>query len=443
MKKIIFLSLLCIISSAYASAYAGVYTLENIPNPKHIDSRSYVSNPDGIISQTTVNELNKTLAALEKETRTEVAVVIVQSITGESVELFANDLFTKWGIGKSGDNNGLLILFVETSKEIRFETGYGIEGVLPDAKIARIQREHILPYFKKGDYNQGFIKGIDAVATVLKGEKFEEKKEKIAWNEILPFALAFYLLLIILSFALIQKSIKKAKNNATLRTNISKYIVINSSRKNTISMMNIIIIASGVLLFILIEKPLYLIFLIGVPICIYPASLYARVMMWKIRRQPIPCTVCEGTMRLLSEKKEDEYLKLSQQFEEELGATDYDVFLCKDCGNEAIFTLDKPSPYTECPSCKTKAFGLHQKKVIVHPTFVNSGTERITYKCKFCGYEENDNKKLPRLNKGSSLAAGTAAGSMMSGRGGFGGGGFSGGSFGGGMSGGGGATGRW
>ena len=434
MRKILFFSFLLFISSTFA----GVYTLDNIPNPKQIDSRSYVSNPDGIISQTTVNELNKTLATLEKETRTEVAIVIVQSISGENIELFANDLFTQWGIGKSGDNNGLLILFVENNKEIRFEVGYGIEGVLPDAQISKIQREHILQYKKKGDYNQGFIKGIDAIAAVLKGEKFEEKKEKIAWNVILPFALAFYLLLVILSFTIIHKSIKKIKKNDTLRTNISKYLAINSSRRNTVSMMNIFIIAGGLLLFILIQKPLYLIFLIGVPLFILPASLYARVVMWRTRRQDIPCTVCEGTMQLLSEKKEDEYLKLSQQFEEELGSIDYDVFVCKDCGNEAIFTLEKPSPYTECPNCKTKAFGLHQKKVIVHPTYVNSGTERITYKCKFCGYEENDNKKLPRLNKGSSIAAGSAAGSMMSG-----GGGFSGGSFGGGMSGGGGATGRW
>ena len=87
--------------------------------------------------------------------------------------------------------------------------------------------------------------------------------------------------------------------------------------------------------------------------------------MWKIRRQPIPCNTCDGTMRILSEKKEDEYLSVSQQFEEQLHAVDYDVFVCKDCGNEAVFTLDKPSVYAECPSCKTKAFTLHKRTVMV------------------------------------------------------------------------------
>ncbi len=440
MKKVVFL----ILSLSICSVFASAYTIENIPNPKKTDNKNYVSNPDNIITTTTVKELNKTLISLENETRTEVAVVLVKSINNQSVELFANELFSYWGVGKSGDNNGLLILFVEDNKEIRFETGYGIEGVLPDAKIARIQREHILPYFKKGDYDQGFIRGIQALSAVLKDEKFEKQKEKIAWNVVLPVVLGFYLLILLLSFVLINNAIKKAKNDDRLRSNISKYIAIKSSRKNIVGTMNLLIIGLGFLFItFLFKNIIYLIFLIGVPLAILPANLYARFMMWRIRRQAINCPECEGEMRLLSEKKEDDYLKLSQQFEEELGSIDYDVFLCQDCGNEAIFTLDKPSPYTECPSCKTKAFGLHQRKVIVHPTYVNGGSERITYRCKFCGYEENDNKRLPRLNRGSSLAAGTAAGSIMSGRGGFGGGGFSGGSFGGGMSGGGGATGRW
>jgi len=149
-------------------------------------------------------------------------------------------------------------------------------------------------------------------------------------------------------------------------------------------------------------------------------------------------------MHILSEKKEDAYLSVSQQFEEELHAIDYDVFICKDCDNQAIFTLDKPSIYTECPSCKTKAFTLHKRTVMVAPTFIHGGTERVTYKCKFCGHENHKNNNLPRISKSGHIAAGSAAGSVFSGRGGFGGGGgFSGGSFGGGMSGGGGATGRW
>jgi uncharacterized protein len=148
-------------------------------------------------------------------------------------------------------------------------------------------------------------------------------------------------------------------------------------------------------------------------------------------------------MHILSEKEEDAHLKLAQQFEEQLHAVDYDVFVCDTCKNEAIFTLDKPSIYSECPKCGTKAFILKDRRTIVAPTYINSGTERITYHCKFCGYEENDNHNLPRLTRtGGAIIGGAVAGGLFSGGGGFGGGG-GGGSFGGGMSGGGGATSGW
>jgi len=91
---------------------------------------------------------------------------------------------------------------------------------------------------------------------------------------------------------------------------------------------------------------------------------------------------------------------------------------------------------------------LKEKRTIVAPTYISAGTERTTYICKFCGYEENDNHNIPRITRsGGGLIGGAIVGGFFSGGGGFGsgdGGGFSGGGdFGGGMSGGGGATSDW
>ena len=151
---------------------------------------------------------------------------------------------------------------------------------------------------------------------------------------------------------------------------------------------------------------------------------------------------------LVEHKQEEQFLshtlKLAQQFEEQLHAIDYDVFLCDSCKNEAIFTLDKPSAYSVCPKCGTKAFILESKRTVVAPTYISAGTERSTYRCKFCGHEENNNHNIPRLTRtGGAILAGAAAGGLFSGGGGFSGGGDGGGSFGGGMSGGGGATSGW
>jgi uncharacterized protein len=435
------LSLLFLLSQQ-VSGFA--HNLNSIPNPKVIDQRSHVSNPDNIISAGTVSQLNNQLQSLEETNLIEVAVVLVESIGDENIELFATDLFKKWGIGTKKDDNGLLILFVEDQRAIRFETGYGIEGVLPDALASRVQNQSMFPYFKTGNYDEGFLKGIEHVTSILKEEKFEAATEAIAWSVILPTIAAIYFIIILISFLWITAAIKKIRNNDLLHTNISKYKALKSEKKSILLLLNIGIPAIAFVLIIFFSNPVFLIFLLGVPIVTVPANLYAKIIMWKIRRQPIPCNACDGTMHILSEKKEDAYLSVAQQFEEELHAIDYDVFVCKDCGNQAVFTLDKPSIYTECPSCKTKAFTLHKRTVMVAPTFIHGGTERVTYKCKFCGHENHKNNNLPRISKSGHIAAGSAAGSVFSGRGGFGGGGgFSGGSFGGGMSGGGGATGRW
>lgn len=78
------------------------------------------------------------------------------------------------------------------------------------------------------------------------------------------------------------------------------------------------------------------------------------------------------------------------------------------------------------------------------PTYINSGTERSTYKCKFCGFEDHNDTKIPRLKHITTSTGGALGGSIFSGSGGFGrSGGFGGGGFGGGMSGGGGASGGW
>jgi len=425
--------------------FAAEYTIENVPNPKTTNN-TYVSNPDGIISQESVAEINRSLSTLESQNGTQTAVVLVNSIGYNEIKSFATDLFKKWGVGDKYNNNGLLILFVMDQRKVTFETGYGIEGVLPDAICKRIQSAYMIPEFKKGDFDAGIINGVNAVVSTVRGEKFEKKAPDVAWNEILPLAVGAYLIIILLTIVWISSTISKIRKNTQLKSNIARYKAIKSEKSGIILIISVVIPVIAFTAILLLHLPIYLlVLLIGVPFCTLPANAYAKVMMRKVRREPIVCNECGGQMHILSEKQEDAHLKLAQQFEEQLHAVDYDVFVCDSCANEAIFTLDKPSIYSDCPKCGTKAFILKDKRTIVAPTYVSGGTERTTYHCKFCGYEEHHNDNTPRLSRnGGAFVGGAVAGSIFSGRGGFGGGGFSGGgSFGGGMSGGGGATSGW
>jgi len=444
MKKI----LIIILCSFAGFAFAAEYTVQTIPNPKTANAHAFVSNPDGILKAETVQQINAYLDSLQSKTGSEVAVVAVNSIGSNELKPFATDLFATWKIGKAKQDNGLLVLFVLDQKKVTFETGYGLEGIIPDAICKRIQIQKMVPEFKKGNYDAGLMAGIVSIAAVIKKEPIpEEAKTVIAWNEILPIAGGIYLILAVFAIIWIGNSVQKIKKNSKLKSNLARYKALKAEKSGIISLVSILIPIIGLVCILFFSNPVYLILLIPIPLTTIPANIYGRLMMLKIRRAPIPCNVCDGTMHILSEKQEDTHLKLAQQFEEKLQAIDYDVFVCNKCANEAIFTLDKPSAYSECPKCKTKAFILKEKRTIVAPTYISSGTERTTYVCKFCGYEENDNHNIPRINRdNSAIVGGAILGGLFSGGGGFGSGGSDGGgggSFGGGMSGGGGSTSGW
>ena len=444
MKKFLVL----LLSSFTILSFAAGYTVQTIPNAQTANAKAFVSNPDGILKVETEEQINVLLDSLRTQTGAEVAVVAVNSIGDADINVFSTELFAAWGLGNAKQDNGLLLLFVMDQKKVRFETGYGLEGVLPDAICKRIQTQAMIPEFKYGNYDAGMLAGVyRIVQTIRKEPVVEEAAVPIVWGEILPLAIGAYLVLALLVWVWMANSIQKIKSNDKLTSNIARYKAIKTEKAAIIGLVAILIPVIGFVAILFFSNPIYLLLLIPIPLTTIPANIYGRIVMFRVRRAPIACNACDGTMHILSEKKEDAHLKLAQQFEEQLHAVDYDVFVCDKCANEAIFTLDKPSAYSECPKCKTKAFILESKRTIVAPTYISGGTERSSYKCKFCGYEENHNDNIPRLQggNGAAFAGGAVAGSLFSGRGGFGGGGggFSGGGFGGGMSGGGGSSSGW
>lgn len=142
------------------------FTPESVPNEK-IQNNSYISDPSKILDEATYNQINTTLSFLEDSVGSEIALVLLPSI-GELVPKdFAYDLFKLWGIGAKGTDNGLLILFVLDQKRVEFETGNGLEAVLPDAICKRIITNELIPSFKNEAYGEGFIKGIAAISGIL------------------------------------------------------------------------------------------------------------------------------------------------------------------------------------------------------------------------------------------------------------------------------------
>jgi uncharacterized protein len=112
-------------------------SLRSIPNPRVRDG-TWVTDTAGALRPDTVARLNAMLADLAARTGAEMAVVVIKSLDGLSVEEAAVKLFEMWGIGKKDKDTGLLFLWSTGDRRLRLEVGYGLEGALPDGKVGAI-----------------------------------------------------------------------------------------------------------------------------------------------------------------------------------------------------------------------------------------------------------------------------------------------------------------
>ena len=163
-----------LLASLSVWAYAVVYTPETVPNTKLDNQSFYVTDPDGLLQADEVEWLNKYAGQLEEETQVEVCVVALGSIGDADAFEFSYELFQRWGIGKKGQNTGVLMLFVYESHDIQIRTGTGIEGVLTDAKCNEIIQD-MIPAFRMGAYGSGLCTGMAEIyLACTEGEAPEE-----------------------------------------------------------------------------------------------------------------------------------------------------------------------------------------------------------------------------------------------------------------------------
>ena len=181
-----FVSLLALFIAICAVAIAKPYSVSEVPNVQLADRSRYTSNPDGILSAEAVRAIDLACDSLRTKGVAQVAVVAVNNIASDDVFTFAHKLFSSWGVGLDKSDNGLGIILVLDKREIRFVTGYGLEGILPDAVCKRIQQRYMVEPLGAGDYDKGMVDGVAAVATLLSsGELPTANEEELTSEEML------------------------------------------------------------------------------------------------------------------------------------------------------------------------------------------------------------------------------------------------------------------
>jgi len=141
------------------------FSVAEVPNPQ-TSHRGWVSDTTNTITSSDEQLLERSLQQIVDETGVEVALVTVQQCA-ETPKAFAGALFEEWKIGDSKTDRGLLILMVMDKRRLEMETGYGLEGDLPDAWLVGMQRQHMVPWFKQGEYGLGLMTGVGKIAKRL------------------------------------------------------------------------------------------------------------------------------------------------------------------------------------------------------------------------------------------------------------------------------------
>ncbi|HET6970728.1 MAG TPA: TPM domain-containing protein [Phenylobacterium sp.] len=120
-----------------------------------------------ILSPQAEQKLTDELAALEQKTGHQVVVATLPDLQGYEIEDYGYQLLRTWGIGRKGQDDGVILIVAPKERKVRVEVGYGLEPVLTDALSSLIIQRKILPAFKAGRYEQGVVDGAEAIVAQL------------------------------------------------------------------------------------------------------------------------------------------------------------------------------------------------------------------------------------------------------------------------------------
>jgi len=324
-----------------------------IPNPK-VTNGTWVSDPSHHLNSKTVDSLNSLLSTLSRETGAEMTVVAIDSTSGFEPFDVALALHRMWGVGQKGRDNGIVLLWVPTQRAVQVSVGYGLEGVLPDSRVGRVRDQTIFPAFRRGDFNEGMLAGVAAIAAIAREEKDARGSTMSTTKP--PNAPA-----------MVER---EPGRSAGRRTGIVFGII-----------GGVLALAGGV----------------------------GGVATFR-RRRPQRCPNGHGAMVRLDEQADDAHLDAGQQLEERLKSVNYDVWVCPTCQHVSIVPHKAWfSKYSKCTSCGRRTLET-SSRTLIRATTSHSGSEEVTERCRNCGWTRTYTRTIPRVQTSSGSSGGGGGG---------------------------------
>lgn len=150
------------------------------------------------------DELERKLVQYDDTTSNQIAVVIINSLADYKdypLEEFSLGILRNWGVGNKKNNNGIVLLVVKNDRKVRIETGYGLEGAVPDITAKAIIENEILPAFRQNNYYRGLDNGTSAIMRAAAGE-YKAPKGYNQGNKVKGIGLGSLFIFVIILFIL-------------------------------------------------------------------------------------------------------------------------------------------------------------------------------------------------------------------------------------------------
>lgn len=180
---------------------AKTWSVESLEMVHLKDARRYVCDPDGYLTLRELQYIDSVLYHLERDKGVETVVVVAEHLEGDDPFQFGIELSRKYGIGNKKNDTGLIVLLSPGDRSYQILTGRGLEGTLPDALCARVERNVMLPLLKKQQWGLALRETIVALEKVVRGDadivkQLSEEKDENGWG------IFIYFVILIVGFAL-------------------------------------------------------------------------------------------------------------------------------------------------------------------------------------------------------------------------------------------------
>jgi len=169
-------------------------------------SNTLVTDYTNTLSADQKQRLENKLLAFNDSTSTQIAIVILKSVGDYDINEYGQQLGRKWGVGQKGKNNGIIIVVAMADHKLTIQTGYGMEGALPDVITQQIRVKDMNPRFKAGDYYGGLDVGTDDIIKYTKGEYKADPKQAQTEKEDSSSPIGFIIIIVVVILIVIFRN---------------------------------------------------------------------------------------------------------------------------------------------------------------------------------------------------------------------------------------------